>query len=412
MKKILLILISAILLVSCKTSEKSPGVHNSGVRPDDPERVAKIPLLISESEKRNSIARMNAHKGGGNNGNGNGGGKPPKPPGKPPKPPTNPPPTPDTTRPIVVITSPAEGDELNLGQVQVKADASDNIGVASVAFSVNGNIRETLTSSPYNFSWTIDSSQAGTSPTISVTALDAAGNSDSYTIVVQIATPPPPVVIGPPPGTSSLLLAVPPAENQGYEGACVAFGGFAMRSIEQYYRTNATSYSYSTNEFSPEFLYDYSRTLDCGGGTAMSLVCDVLVNKGACLWSSLPWSDLNGCDSSIAAPFLGEAAVYKIPSYSKILSSDSAMIKAMLAAHHPVLFSIAGQPVPDPTTFIVISVTGAAGHSMIFTGFDDSKNAYRVLNSWGPDWADHGACWLDYNFFLTVTGYYCYVLNY
>ncbi len=37
-----------------------------------------------------------------------------------------------------------------------------------------------------------------------------------------------------------------------------------------------------------------------------------------------------------------------------------------------------------------------AGHAMVITGYDDDRSAYRVLNSWGTDWGDHGYLWWDY----------------
>lgn len=37
---------------------------------------------------------------------------------------------------------------------------------------------------------------------------------------------------------------------------------------------------------------------------------------------------------------------------------------------------------------------------MIITGFDDSKNAFRIMNSWSAAWGDKGFGWIDYGFFL------------
>ena len=45
---------------------------------------------------------------------------------------------------------------------------------------------------------------------------------------------------------------------------------------------------------------------------------------------------------------------------------------------------------------------GALGesHALIITGFDDSKNAFRIMNSWSTLWGDGGFAWIDYDFYL------------
>jgi C1A family cysteine protease len=39
---------------------------------------------------------------------------------------------------------------------------------------------------------------------------------------------------------------------------------------------------------------------------------------------------------------------------------------------------------------------------MVVVGYDDEKNAYRIANSWGTDWADNGYGWIDYDFMKTL----------
>jgi hypothetical protein len=75
---------------------------------------------------------------------------------------------------------------------------------------------------------------------------------------------------------------MPPVVSQGGEGACVAFAvGYAARSAEQYYRTNASSYSNSTNVFSPEFLYNQIKfSSDCCSSTAMQTALDFIKLNG------------------------------------------------------------------------------------------------------------------------------------
>jgi hypothetical protein len=42
------------------------------------------------------------------------------------------------------------------------------------------------------------------------------------------------------------------------------------------------------------------------------------------------------------------------------------------------------------------------GHAMLVVGYDDSKKAFKLLNSWGTNWGDHGYTWVDYEFFRHV----------
>jgi hypothetical protein len=84
----------------------------------------------------------------------------------------------DTTPPSVTITSPAAGATLS-GNVNVTAAASDNVGVATVQFRVDGgNVGASLASAPYAFTLNSTTLSNG-SHTISAVATDAAGNSAS-----------------------------------------------------------------------------------------------------------------------------------------------------------------------------------------------------------------------------------------
>jgi len=83
--------------------------------------------------------------------------------------------TTDTTPPSVSITSPASGATLS-GTVTLAANASDNVGVTSVQFQLDGaSIGAALTASPYSLSW--DSTTAANGAhSLTAQARDAAGN--------------------------------------------------------------------------------------------------------------------------------------------------------------------------------------------------------------------------------------------
>lgn len=93
----------------------------------------------------------------------------------------------DTTAPTVSITSPSNGATVN-GIVSVSASASDNVGVTKVDFSLDGTFKLSDTGSPYNYSFD-SKTLANGSHTISAKAYDAAGNTKTASITVNVQNP-------------------------------------------------------------------------------------------------------------------------------------------------------------------------------------------------------------------------------
>ena len=90
--------------------------------------------------------------------------------------------SPDTTPPTISITAPASGASVS-GTVSVSANATDNVGVASVQFQLDGaNLGALDTASPYTTSWNTTTTSNG-AHTLAAIAKDAAGNSTTSAIV-------------------------------------------------------------------------------------------------------------------------------------------------------------------------------------------------------------------------------------
>ena len=96
---------------------------------------------------------------------------------------------PDTTAPSVSVTSPVEGASLQ-GVATVTGSATDNVGVTSVQFQLNGvNLGAPDLASPYTVSWDTTVSTNGAYQ-ITAIATDAAGNSTTSPVVnVTVANP-------------------------------------------------------------------------------------------------------------------------------------------------------------------------------------------------------------------------------
>jgi C1A family cysteine protease len=208
-------------------------------------------------------------------------------------------------------------------------------------------------------------------------------------------------------------LAMPPVRYQGTEGSCVAFAVTYARACEQYYKTGAVHYSDTINVFSPEYVFNQVSEPD-GTGSGVIKSLDLLKSQGVCTWHTMPYSSYNGYSQMPTAAQIDEAVRYKISSWSKILSSDQQAIKAMIARNHPVIASFkVDQSFYNATPgFIWKSLTGNAGsHTMALCGYDDSKHAYKAINSWGTAWGDAGYIWIDYDFFPVTSSYYTYVIT-
>jgi thermitase len=91
----------------------------------------------------------------------------------------------DKTPPTVSISGPANGATLS-GTVQVTGTATDNVGVTSIQFSVDGQVVATSASSPFVFSWNT-ASYTNAAHTITVSASDAAGNVGTASISVTVS---------------------------------------------------------------------------------------------------------------------------------------------------------------------------------------------------------------------------------
>jgi PKD repeat protein len=132
-------------------------------------------------------------------------------------------PPPDTTPPNVSITAPAGGATVS-GAIDVQASASDDRGVQSVQFKVDGqDLGSADTAAPYQVSWDTRSAPNGTRQVTAV-ARDAAGNTTTSTgvaVTVQNDSTPPTVSVTAPANgatiSGSVTLTAAAADDVGVQ---------------------------------------------------------------------------------------------------------------------------------------------------------------------------------------------------
>lgn len=197
---------------------------------------------------------------------------------------------------------------------------------------------------------------------------------------------------------TSVDLVVPPIGNQGGEGSCVAWGTtYAARSTS-YQNTNGGAYNFGVNIFSPEYVYNQIKVTNCAGGAYTADGLNLLVNQGVCTWNTMPYTDVD-CDDMPNSTQLAEAANYKISSYATVPITVTD-IKTQLAAGKILVVagSVYNQYMNIGYDEVITSGRGRSlgGHCYACVGYDDTKNAFKFMNSWGTSWATDGFSWLDY----------------
>jgi hypothetical protein len=219
------------------------------------------------------------------------------------------------------------------------------------------------------------------------------------------------------PEQASLEQYCPTPGDQGNHGTCVAFAnGYGIATLLYAKAHNITDKSVINKYiFSPTFLYELikdSTDNECQFGTDPIKAILSLIKMGNALIKTVPYN----CGYAISDEAINEAINYKISDgsilfgpaeYKKSASDMIQLTKKAILEGTPVS---GGFHLPESFFKIKsdawISDPNEAdkdwkhnGHAMAVVGFDDNKagGAFRVLNSWGTEWADHGYVWMRYD---------------
>lgn len=206
------------------------------------------------------------------------------------------------------------------------------------------------------------------------------------------------------PAAWDLSPMMPPPGNQGQQGSCVAWAvGYAARS---YYlkRDLAADVSQAENILSPAFVFNSLRTPrgNCTGGTAITAALDLLKSEGGVPLNALPYS-ASDCYALPSPALLQEFSTrFRIKGYDRVEGSNLDDVKGQLYGGNPVIFAIDLPPAFDhygAASGIIDDAVDSGpshGHAMVLVGYDDARQAFRFVNSWGKDWGDQGFGWLSY----------------
>lgn len=325
--------------------------------------------------------------------------------------------TTDWNPPLIIAVTPANGSTYNLsGQwqiVHINASVSDDIALARIKVSVRGDVLLDTTAGllsgtgnwnnidiPYYFPY------GDGTYNMTWQAWDVYGN---QTVVNSVFTRNTEFTVVPTTLPSSYVLPYPkdPYIQQGGEGACAAFAVSSAFTIQKFVRGGGgIEKAYSNNNvYSPEWIYNIAVVgRGCGYGSSVLSNMGTVVNRGVPTWSYLPFSSLNGCDTSMFTQAIRDNAAQNkgIWGFSSP-TADINAIKYNITRGYVGMFGyqLASDMSNPPASFVwnFPHFHDMSSHASCIIGYDDSKHAFLMLNSWGATWADQGALWIDYDFF-------------
>jgi len=209
------------------------------------------------------------------------------------------------------------------------------------------------------------------------------------------------------PASVDLSAYFPPVGNQGSSGTCVAWAaGYYQRTALDAVRGGLAPADLqdAARQFSPNDLFLSIPDAGKSGctGTRFEAAYNVLRDRGIVTNDLVPSGSLLTCGYRDDPQLDAVARANRIQRYDKI-PTDKDTLKTFLNARWPVVVGL--QPNSRFLQWRGNGVYSAAdysspagGHAMAVTGYDDRmgpNGAFRLVNSYGPSWGDHGSIWVD-----------------
>lgn len=222
------------------------------------------------------------------------------------------------------------------------------------------------------------------------------------------------------PSSVDLSSKFPPIGDQGEYGTCVAWAvGYnlktALNGIDNQW--TASQLAQASNQTSPKDVFwaipSAEKGSDCNG-TQFESAMNMLITRGGASLATVPYTSLGDCSQTPPSDWTADAGNNKLTNFRKIAdqSNPASMtvenFKAYLAEGRPIALGAKlgdrfmrwnSDAVIDYDTYLNPGMQHAY-HAMVLAGYDDSRSAFKVINSWGSTWGNAGTVWVDYDFFV------------
>lgn len=203
----------------------------------------------------------------------------------------------------------------------------------------------------------------------------------------------------------------PTPGDQGNLGSCVGWStGYAFASFYFSAKNQWGKPADYSKVMSPAYVYNGIRECNCGPdcGSYIADALELMKTKGVVPWEYMPYSDKD-CSKPMDDEF-SVASNYKIKGYNRLANKmNFNEYKQYLSNDVPVIIGVplgAGfdNIKSGSTSTFKCTQVEDGGHAMLVVGYDDTKQAFKIMNSWGKNWGDKGHVWVDYDCFKLMMG--------
>lgn len=213
--------------------------------------------------------------------------------------------------------------------------------------------------------------------------------------------------------TIDLSSKFPRPGYQGSQGSCTAWAvAYALKSYQENLDYSWGVSSAST-QFSPAYVYNQIND-GVDEGSSILDAMRLIQQGGVCTLADMPYNQSNFTTQPTQAQKT-KAANYKSLSYATLDTSTD--IKNWIKYKGSgVVISIpvfpdfdnlnAGNSIYDNT-----NGTDRGLHAVCIVGYDDSKQAFKIINSWGTNWGIGGYGYISYNLFDTNNDCWGFVMT-
>jgi C1A family cysteine protease/fibronectin type 3 domain-containing protein len=230
------------------------------------------------------------------------------------------------------------------------------------------------------------------------------------------------------PSSVDLAPYFPVPGQQGNQGSCVGWSStYALKSYHEKRKKNwnygphvQTQNGRGEHVFSPAWTYNQiNHGRDRGAHIPHAL--DLLIEKGAVPWQSMPYSTSDyrrqptGAQKQLALQ-------YRAKRYESVPPNNIAALKAELAKGYPLVIGVYSGPdrwrcCKNNVVLDGFTQANRNQHAMVLVGYDDGRRspkghrgAFKIMDSDGDRWGTAGFGWISYEF-MPVFMYAAYVLR-